>query len=102
MYFITGFPKVQGRDCIYVVVDGLTKYAHFFTIPSEYNACQVAYIFFREVFRLHGLLRNIFSDRDRRFLSMFWEELFRLSGMDLTPSASYHQRQAYLDSKQMD
>jgi hypothetical protein len=90
MDFITGLPKVQGRDCIYVVVDRLTKYAHFFSIPSEYNASQVADLFFREVFRLHGLLRNIVSDRDNRFLSAFWQELFRLSGMELTPSTSYH------------
>jgi transposase InsO family protein len=90
MDFITGLPKVQGRDCIYVVVDRLTKYAHFFSIPSEYNTSQVADLFFREVFRLHGLPRNIVSDRDSRFLSAFWQELFRLSGTELTPSTSYH------------
>jgi hypothetical protein len=33
MDFITGFPKVQGKDCIFVVVDRLTKFAHFFSIP---------------------------------------------------------------------
>jgi transposase InsO family protein len=90
MDFITGLPKVQGRDCIYVVVDRLTKYAHLFSIPSESNASQVADLFFREVFRLHGLPRNIVSDRDSRFLNAFWQELFRLSGMELTPSTSYH------------
>jgi hypothetical protein len=41
------------------VVDRLTKYAHFFAIPSEYNTSQVADIFFQEVFRLHGLPRYI-------------------------------------------
>jgi hypothetical protein len=55
MDFITGLSKVQGRDCIYVVVDRLTKFVHFFSIPSEYSASQVADIFFREVFKLHGL-----------------------------------------------
>jgi hypothetical protein len=62
MDFITGLPKVQGMDCIYVVVDRLTKYVHFFAIPLEYSASQVANIFFREVFRLHGLPRYIVSD----------------------------------------
>jgi hypothetical protein len=90
MEFITRFPKVQGKECIYVVVDKLTKYAHFFSIPLEYNTSQVADLFFREVFRLHGLPRNIDSDRDRRFLNVFWEELFRLSAMELKPITSYH------------
>jgi hypothetical protein len=54
MDFITGLPKVQGKDCIYVVVDRLTKFAHFYSIPIEYNAVQVAELFFREFFRIHG------------------------------------------------
>ena len=67
MDFITGLPKVQGRDCLYVVVDRLTKFAHFFSISSDYSATQVAELFFREVFRLHGLPKAIVSDRDSRF-----------------------------------
>jgi hypothetical protein len=47
-------------------------------------------LFFREVFRLHGLSKYIVSDRDNRFLSAFWQELFRLAGTELTPSTSYH------------
>jgi hypothetical protein len=90
MDFITGLPKVQGQDCIYVVVDRLTKFAHFYAIPIEYNAVQVAEIFFREVFRLHGLPKNIVSDRDSQFIGTFWRELFRLVGTELTPSTSYH------------
>jgi hypothetical protein len=64
MDFITGLPKVQGKDCIYVVVDRLSKFAHFYAIPTDYNAIQVEKLFFREVFRLHGLPQNIVSDRD--------------------------------------
>jgi hypothetical protein len=90
MKFITRLSKVQGRDFIYVVVDRLTKYEHFFTIPSEYSTSQVEGIFFREVFRLHGLPRYIVSDRDNRFLNAFWQELLRLFGMEFTPSAGYH------------
>jgi hypothetical protein len=90
MDFITGFPKVQGKDGIFVVVDRLTKFAHFFAISMEYSASQVAELFFREVFRLHGLPKNIVSDRDSRFMSTFWQELFRLVGTELTPSMSYH------------
>jgi hypothetical protein len=72
MDFITGLPKIQGKDCIYVVVDRLTK----FPVPTDYNVVQVANIFFREVFRLHGLPKNIVNDRDSRFIGTFWRELF--------------------------
>ena len=63
MDFITGLPKIQGKDCIYVVVDRLTKYAHFFPIKSYFKASKVAKLFFKKFFRLHGLPRNIVSDR---------------------------------------
>jgi hypothetical protein len=89
MDFLTDLPKVQGKDCIYVVVDKLTKFAHFYAIPTDYNAVQVAE-FFREVFRLHGLPRNIVNDRDSRFIGTFWRELFRLVGIKLTPNTRYH------------
>jgi len=68
----------------------LTKFAHFFAISIDYSAAQVADLFFREVFRLHGLPKTTMSDRDSRFMSTFWQELFRLVGMALTPSTSYH------------
>lgn len=90
MDFIIGLPKVHGRDCIFVVVDWLTKYAHFFAISIEYRAPQVAELFFREIFRLHGLPRFIVSDRDSRFLRAFWQELFRLASTEFTLSMSYH------------
>jgi hypothetical protein len=90
MDFITGLPRVQGRDCIFVVVDRLTKFAHFFSIPTDYKAIQVAELFFREVFRLHGLPRQIVSDRDGCFINAFWQELFRLVGTELATSTSYH------------
>jgi transposase InsO family protein len=90
MDFITDLPKVQGKDSIYVVVNILTKFSHFYAIPIEYIVVQVAKIFFREVFRLHGLPKNIISDRDSQFIGTFWRELFRLVGIELTPSTSYH------------
>jgi hypothetical protein len=92
MDFITWLPKVQGRECIYVVVDRLTKYAYLFSIPIDYREYQVAYLFFREVFRLHFLSRNIVNDQDNRILNVFWQGIFRLSGMELIPSTGYHPR----------
>jgi hypothetical protein len=90
MDFITGLPRVQGRNCIFVVVNKLTKFAHFFAIPTYYKANQVAKLFFREIFRLHGLPKKIVSDRDGCFINAFWQELFRLVGTELAMSTNYH------------
>ena len=90
MDFITSFPKYLGKDCIYVVVDRLNMFSHFFSVTSSFSAAQVADLFFKEIFRLHGLPKSIVSDRDGRFMSAFWQEIFRLVGTQLTPSTRYH------------
>jgi hypothetical protein len=90
MDFITGLPRMQGKDRIFVVVDQLTKFSHFFSISMDYNASQVADLFLREVFRVHGVPKTIVSDMDNNFMSIFWQELFRLVGTELTPNTSYH------------
>jgi len=90
MDFITSLPKIHGKDSIYVVVDKLTKFSHFFAIPSDYLVAQVAELFFQDIFRLHRLPKTIVSDRDSRFMGGFWQELFRLVGTKLTPSTNYH------------
>jgi hypothetical protein len=89
MDFIIDLPKVQGKDYIYVVVDRLTNFSHLYAILTEYNTVQVVELFFREVFRLQGLPRNIISDRDIRFIGTFWRELFQLMGTDMTPNTNY-------------
>lgn len=61
MDFIIGLPKVQGKDFIYVVVDRLTKFAHFYAISTSYTATHIADLFFREVFRLHGLPKTLMT-----------------------------------------
>ena len=80
MDFITGLPKVFGKDCIFVVVDWLTKFDHLFVVTGTFTAAQVAKLFFKEVFRLHGLPKSIVSDRDSIFLSAFWQELSKSCG----------------------
>jgi hypothetical protein len=59
MDFITRFPRAQGKYCIFMVVDRLMKFAHFFPVATDFSATQVAELFFREVFRLHGLPKTI-------------------------------------------
>ncbi|KAH9313298.1 hypothetical protein KI387_028333, partial [Taxus chinensis] len=90
MDFVTGLPNVNGKTCMYVVVDRLTKYAHFFPLPTKFDGPMIADLYFREVLKLHGVPKNIVSDRDIRFMSLFWQELFRLAGTELTSSTSYH------------
>jgi hypothetical protein len=90
MDFITRLPQVQGKDCIYVMVESLTKFAHLFSMSSKYSTTQVAELFFKEVFQLHGLPKTIVNDRDSRFMGGFWQDLFKLVGAKLTPSTSYY------------
>ena len=90
MDFITGLPKYLGKECIYVVVDRLKKFDHLFSVTSYFSAAQVADIFSKESFKLHGLPKSIVSDRDSRFMGAFWKELFILVGTQLNPSTSYH------------
>ena len=90
MEFITGMPKSQGKDNIYVVVDKLKKYAHFFAVTSTISASEVFSLFFKDIFRLHGFPRIIISDRDSKFNSAFWQEFFDLFGTNMNMSTRYH------------
>ncbi|KAL6541589.1 hypothetical protein OROGR_011075 [Orobanche gracilis] len=90
MDFIGGLPRVRGKDTIFVVIDRLTKYAHFFPLGHPYTAREVAALFVKEVVKLHGFPSTIISDRDAIFLSSFWREIFKLAGTTLKHSTSYH------------
>ena len=74
MDFITGLPMTwRQHDSIMVVVDKLTKAAHFIPVKSTYETGDIARIFMKEIFKLHGLPKAIVSDRDVKFTSNFWE-----------------------------
>ena len=83
MDFITSLPLLNGYSVIMVVVDHLSKYAHFLPLKADYTAKQVAESFFTNVVKLHGIPKSIVSDRDKVFTSQFWQHLFKLQGTTL-------------------
>ena len=90
MDFIEGLPKSQGKDTIFVVVDRLSKYAHFMPLSHPFTAVTVAQLYFDHVFKLHGVPKTMVSDRDRVFLSKFWQEFFKLQHVTTHMSTAYH------------
>ena len=78
MDFIEGLPSSNGYTAIMVVVNRLTKYAHFVALKHPFTAVIVAKAFFANVVRLHGIPTSIVSDRDKVFIISFWRTLFQL------------------------
>jgi hypothetical protein len=93
MDFITTLPVTKGGfDAIMVIVDKLTKLVMFIPTKTDESAVGTAQLFFANWYRTHGLPEKIISDRDGRFISKFWRELFRLLQTKLAMSTSQHPR----------
>ncbi|KAK2367199.1 hypothetical protein QL285_080510 [Trifolium repens] len=90
MDFITGLPVSHGYTTIMVVVDRLTKYAHFVPMKTDYTSRSVAEAFMNNIVKLHGMPKSIVSDWDKVFTSAFWQQLFKLQGTSLAMSSAYH------------
>ena len=90
MDFIEALPKSEGSDTIWVIVDRLSKYAHFIPLNYPFNAKDLARIFVKEVIRLHGIPKSVVSDRGSTFLGNFWQEIHKLQGTQLRFSSAYH------------
>jgi len=88
--FIEGLPVSSTKSVILVVVDRLSKYAHFITLKHPYTAAVVAQVYMDNVYKLHGLPQTIVSDRDVVFLSKFWQSLFEVQGVQFHCSTAYH------------
>jgi hypothetical protein len=91
MDLITKLPKTpRGNDAIWVIVDRLTKSAHFLPIKESSSAEKLAEIFVREIVTRHGVPVSIVSDRDTRFTSRFWERFQKEMGTKLHFSTAFH------------
>ena len=76
MDFVSGLPKtVKGNDSIWVIVDRLTKSAHFLPMKINHSMQKLAEMYIEEIVRLHGIPSSIVSDRDPRFTSRFWKSV---------------------------
>ena len=90
MDFIIGLPNSAGYTAVLVVVDRLTKVAHFSPLKSSFTAKSVAEVFMNSIIKLHGFPLGIVSDRDPIFLSNFWKQLMSHGGTKLHYSSAYH------------
>ena len=88
--FVTGMPEEDGMDTICTVVDKATKMCHFIPCSEKITAKETAKLYWQHVGRLHGIPSVLISDRDPRFTSRFWRELWRLLGTDLRMGSGFH------------
>ena len=74
MDFVSDFPLTQRKhDSVWVIVDRLTKSAHFLSVRLDYSMDRLAKLYVNEIVWLHGIPLSIVSDRDPRFTSRFWK-----------------------------
>jgi transposase InsO family protein len=91
MDFIVGLPRTQsGYDSIWVIVDRLTKVAHFILIKTTYYGPQLVELYMSRIVCLHGVPKKIVCDRGTQFTSKFWERLHETLDTQLRFSSSYH------------
>jgi hypothetical protein len=91
MDFITRLPKpTKQNDGIMVVVEKLSKSTHFIPVKSTCKEIDVSSIFMKEIFRLHGIPKEIVYDKDTNFTSIFWKYLFVGFETKLLFSTTYH------------
>ncbi|CAL9017708.1 unnamed protein product [Prunus brigantina] len=91
MDFVFKLPRTQNKhDGVWVIVDRLTKSAHFLPVRANYTLNKLAKIFIDEIVRLHGVPVTIVSDRDPRFTSRFWAKLNEAFGTQLQFSTAFH------------
>jgi hypothetical protein len=96
MDFIMGLPITHsGYDSIWIIVDRLTKVAHFIPFKTTYSTLQLAKLYISRIVCLHGVPKMIISDRGTQFTSRIWERLHETLDTQLHFSSSYHPLRLY-------
>ncbi|GKA32595.1 putative reverse transcriptase domain-containing protein [Tanacetum coccineum] len=91
MDFVTGLPRTpNGHDSIWVIVDQLTKSAHFLPMKKTDSMEKLTQLYLKEIVCRHGVPVSIISDRDSRFASGFWGSLQKALGTEINMSTAYH------------
>ena len=91
MDFITGLPKTQsGHDAIWVVIDRLSKVAHFLAVRESITASQLAELYVSRIVVLHVVPKKSISDRGSLFTSKFWASIQQAMGTQVSFSTAYH------------
>jgi hypothetical protein len=91
MDFIVGLPRTQkGYNSIWVVVDRLTKVAHFIPVNTTYSGARLAELYISRIICLHRVPKKIISDRGSQFTSQFWKQLHDSLDTKLCFSTAYH------------
>jgi hypothetical protein len=91
MDFVVGLPKTQsGYDSIWVIVDRLSKVAHFIPIKTTYKGSKLAELCIARIVCLQGVSKKIVSDRGTQFTSKFWEKLDESMDTMLNFNSAYH------------
>ncbi|GKA39810.1 putative reverse transcriptase domain-containing protein [Tanacetum coccineum] len=91
MDFVTKLPRTSsGHDAIWVIVDRLTKSAHFLPMHEDYKMDRLSRLYLNEIVARHGVPISIISDRDSRFTSRFWQSMQEALGTRLDMSTAYH------------
>jgi hypothetical protein len=91
MDFIVGLPQTpKGHGSIWVIIDQLTKVAHFIAVRNDYRVEKLADLYIEHILRLHGAPTSIVSDRGTQYVSKFWRSLHKAIGIQLDYSTAYH------------
>jgi hypothetical protein len=91
MDFIVGLPRTRaGYDSIWVVVDRLTKSAHFIQVKTTYNNIVLTELYMSRIVCLHGVPKKIVSNSGTQFTSHFLQQLHKDLGTHLKFSSTYH------------
>jgi IS30 family transposase len=90
MDFITDLPSSKAFDSIFVVVDRLTKMAHFMPNNKTITGEVTTRLFMDNIYKYHGLPNDIISDRGSQFISKFWQSLFKILNVKIKLSSTYH------------